>query len=131
MCVCVSAWCVCVCGGLQGDTAFVQGGFDAFLRRDGLNLVGPMERMRPENWTMHGTDAYGWGGAGGSIIWWNPVEQIGFGYAITGFVGGFNGDQNRASSVLRGLQRTPAMGGADGAATMAAAMKGTAPPARL
>ena len=60
-----------------------------------------------------------------------PVEQIGFGYAITGFVGGFNGDQNRASSVLRGLQRTPAMGGADGAATMAAAMKGTAPPARL
>ena len=42
-----------------GDTAFVQGGFDAFLRRDGRNLVAPMERMRPENFVLHGTDAYG------------------------------------------------------------------------
>ena len=75
--------------------------------------------------------AYGWGGAGGSIIWMNPVEQIGFGYAITGFVGGFNGDQNRASSILRGLHQTPAMEGATGAATMSAAMKGVAQPARL
>ena len=59
------------------------------------------------------------------------MEQIGFGYAITGFVGGFNGDQNRAASILRGLQQTPAMEGADGAATMRQSMRGLAAPAKL
>ena len=51
-----------------------------------------------------------------------PVEQIGFGYAITGFAGGFNGDQNRAASILKGLAQTPAMASADGAGTLAKAM---------
>ena len=23
---------------------------------------------------MHGSEAYGWGGAGGSIIWFNPAQ---------------------------------------------------------
>ena len=97
---------------LAGDTAFVQGGYDAFLRRDARNLLGPIERSGPDRrgrrghpalpspdpivvlhnhkrewcevqwlycprvgpeWiSLHGTDAYGWGGAGGSILWFNP-----------------------------------------------------------
>ena len=48
-----------------------QGGYDAFLRRDAANLLGPIERSGPENIVLHGTDAFGWGGAGGSIIWFN------------------------------------------------------------
>ena len=51
-----------------------------------------------------------------------PIEQIGFGYAITGFAGGFNGDQNRAASIPKGLAQTPAMASADGAGTLAKAM---------
>ena len=55
----------------MGDTAFTAGGFDAFNRRtappgtpDFPELHPSIDRRElPPEW--HGSDAYGWGGAGG------------------------------------------------------------------
>ena len=70
-------------------TAFVQGGWDASPN------VGP---------------GYGWGGAGGSALWFEPKENIGFGYSVTGFAAGFNGDQQRLTPGIRALFKSPAFG---------------------
>ena len=103
----------------MGDTAFVAGGFDAFNRRtaapgtpDFPELHPSIDRRElPPEW--HGSDAFGWGGAGGSSIWFNPVENIGLGYAITGFASGVDGFPNRLRPVVQALyEATPALAGA-------------------
>ena len=65
-------------------TAFVQGGFDSSPN------VGP---------------GFGWGGAGGSSIWFDPKEDVGFGYTVTGFAAGFSGDQNRLGPIVEALMK--------------------------
>jgi CubicO group peptidase (beta-lactamase class C family) len=79
----------------MGATAFCQGGWDDFTHPLGRNSM------------LYGSAAFGWGGAGGSIIWFNPAENIGFGYSVTGFAAGLNGDQMRGEPLLRALQGTP------------------------
>ena len=37
----------------------------------------------------------------------NPVERIGFGYAVTGFADGLNGDQMRGVPIIKAMQGTP------------------------
>ena len=66
------------------DTSFVQGGWNCHTHpREPKGLPpGPVS-------TVHGTAGYGWGGLGGSNLWFNPVENIGFGYSCTGASEGF------------------------------------------
>jgi hypothetical protein len=56
------------------DSAFVQGGWNAHHHpREPKGIPpGPVSKL-------HGSAGYGWGGLGGSSIWFNPVENIGFG----------------------------------------------------
>ena len=63
---------------LQGPTHFVQGGWDSFC----AEARGPRGQAGAQK--RYGTAAFGWGGLGGSAIWFNPVEKIGFGYSVTG-----------------------------------------------
>ena len=52
-------------------------------------------------------DQYFWGGAGGSSLWFNPSENLAFGYACTGFAAGINGDANRLDPINAALRTTP------------------------
>ena len=45
---------------------------------------------------------------GGSSLWFNPAENIGFGYACTGFAAGINGDANRLEPINAALRDSPA-----------------------
>ena len=51
---------------------------------------------------------FGWGGAGGSNLWFNPTENIGFGYTCTGFAMGINGDAVRVEPIKEALLASPA-----------------------
>ena len=76
-------------------TAFVQGGWDAGPNRLNGIISGSI----------------GWGGAGGSGIWFHPEANVGFGYTVTGFAAGLNGDQNRMAPILQALAKSPAFEG--------------------
>lgn len=70
------------------DTAFVNCGLDEHTRRDGVKP----ERLQ----SLYGQQAFGWGGFGGSTIWFNPVDKVGWGYTITGGNDAvFSGDRER------------------------------------
>ena len=57
---------------MMGHTHFVQGGWDAFCATErGERAVATAQKR-------YGSAAYGWGGFGGSAIWFNPVKNIGF-----------------------------------------------------
>ena len=82
---------------MMGHTHFVQGGWDAFCATErGERAVATAQKR-------YGSAAYGWGGFGGSAIWFNPVKNIGFGYSVTGAVKGLIGDQNRMDPILVAL----------------------------
>jgi|EP01046_Picozoa_sp_COSAG06_P042491 hypothetical protein len=118
------------------DSAFVQGGWNAHHHpREPKGIPpGPVSKL-------HGSAGYGWGGLGGSSIWFNPVENIGFGCkrvlhvnallflcrffsfffdpfawlcadAVTGASAGLSGDEDRVGPLLVALQGTPCMAGA-------------------
>jgi CubicO group peptidase (beta-lactamase class C family) len=55
---------------MMGPTHFVQGGWDAFC----AEARGPRGQAGARK--RYGTEAFGWGGLGGSAIWFNPVEKV-------------------------------------------------------
>ncbi len=54
-------------------------------------------------WGVTGQHTFGWGGAGGSVIRFNPSRGVGFAYTCTGFGGGLTGDQDRVSPLVEAL----------------------------
>ena len=77
-----------------------MGGWDSFCaaERGERAVAGAVKR--------YGSAGYGWGGLGGSAIWFNPEENIGFGYSVTGAVEGLTGDQNRTDPILLALMES-------------------------
>ena len=64
-----------------------------------------------------GKEQYGWGGLGGSALWFNPVDQIGFGYTVTGASFGLAGDPGRLGPIYAALNS--ALGTSPGASASA------------
>ncbi|MEM7363279.1 MAG: serine hydrolase domain-containing protein [Pseudomonadota bacterium] len=54
-------------------------------------------------WGVTGEHTFGWGGAGGSVIRFNPSKGIGFAYTCTGFGSGLSGDQDRVGPLVEAL----------------------------
>jgi len=49
--------------------------------------------------------------AGGSALWFDPKTNVGFGYTVTGFAAGYNGDQNRLGPIFTALMKGKAFAG--------------------
>lgn len=81
------------------DTAFTHCGLDAYHLKVGVAKA----RLRE----FYGETAFGWGGFGGSVIFCDPTDNIGFGYTVTG---GMDGDTSvtatnaRSQPLLRALR---------------------------
>ena len=97
---------------MMGPTHFVQGGWDSFC----AEARGPRAQAGAQK--RYGSSAFGWGGLGGSAIWFNPVENLGFGYSVTGAVQGLTGDQNRTDPILLAVMEAVRAGDGSAAAKL-------------
>ena len=83
------------CNGLKdwmAQSVFVQGGAQASHLTQAATLG-----------KVVGKESFGWGGLGGSALWFNPVDEIGFGYAVTGATFGLAGDPGRLGPIYDAL----------------------------
>lgn len=87
------------------DTAFSQGGIANTLLCAGA-VRNP--RFAAALRKVYGQEHWGWVGFGGSSLWFNRADELGFGYTITGgnvaVLSGEAGD--RLTPILRALQRS-------------------------
>jgi CubicO group peptidase (beta-lactamase class C family) len=74
------------------QSVFVQGGAQASHLTQAATLG-----------KVVGKESFGWGGLGGSALWFNPVDEIGFGYAVTGATFGLAGDPGRLGPIYDAL----------------------------
>ena len=87
--------------GVVGDTAFTNCGLDNHCEKFGFkDRRHVLERL-------YGKNVYGWGGFGGSSLWFNPHDNIGFAYTVTGGNDGVaNGDAERTNPIYLAIRQS-------------------------
>eukprot|EP00928_Gymnodinium_smaydae_P085128 TRINITY_DN6845_c0_g1_i1.p1 TRINITY_DN6845_c0_g1~~TRINITY_DN6845_c0_g1_i1.p1 ORF type:complete len:547 (+),score=67.02 TRINITY_DN6845_c0_g1_i1:47-1687(+) len=87
------------------DTAFSQGGIaNTFLCASALREPRYLAALRK----AFGQEHWGWGGFGGSSLWFNRWDELGFGYTVTGGNAGvLSGEsESRLTPILVALQQS-------------------------
>eukprot|EP00928_Gymnodinium_smaydae_P085129 TRINITY_DN6845_c0_g2_i1.p1 TRINITY_DN6845_c0_g2~~TRINITY_DN6845_c0_g2_i1.p1 ORF type:complete len:565 (+),score=58.41 TRINITY_DN6845_c0_g2_i1:170-1696(+) len=91
------------------DTAFSQGGIaNALLSANALREQRSLAALQ----AAFGREHWGWGGFGGSSIWFNRLDELAFGYTVTGGNAGVLSGEvgNRLTPLLAALQQAIGLG---------------------